>query len=239
MSIKSFPLEPVEMPIEYISESIGCLLHTILFLRSPHPNRIDSQLLNSFRDASCDLLRPLVYSKIPSDGGVDVDFKIKLAVDMTLEKKVFLGAVESLNTFGVQVTLAFYEMKETRGFLGLRNNVEKIYIEKWKIPVILVQSSDSNDNHIIQTAEVYEQLGLNEMIRIQIQSRICSIMELANQYIEHIPHESKYEYEIEVIGWKGSMNSSMNSSMNQSEFSHSQNGYSTIFLKLLQAAKYN
>jgi hypothetical protein len=127
-------------------------------------------------------------------------------------------------------------MKTRKAFLGFQSFQEKVYFERWKIPIIVnendylsvknsyaamtVASALSSDPYYSQppyntmSPEVLLKIGVVEVIRSMIQQRIATILE-AGSIVDHVPF-SAYEYDIEVNGLDQTSNTTTNNSRSTS-----------------------
>lgn len=175
MNLKEISLPEIELHSSLVEEGLNSLLHTILFVRAPGPVRpIDSH---------CARLAPLTFAKC---GVSDIDVAVHEAIQNFRFSLVKVGPT---NSKGI-VILSFYEKRAQRGFFGLVNNEEKVYFERWKIPVVV-----NDDNlEVGDESDVLELQRVYESGRNQIQQRMMTILEAVNSPMEHVP-ASMYEYE--------------------------------------------
>ncbi len=130
MNIKEITLEEAEFPGPLLDECLAAVLHTILFVRAPK-NVIPA-------DHFCKKLEPLVYAKCNTE---------------VLERPI-RNNIEALNKGRDRVgpklyrgvlSLSFYELrtvsKTTLGFFSSTRD-EKVYFERWLIPVIINENFD-------------------------------------------------------------------------------------------------
>lgn len=181
MNLKEIVIEEIELHHRYVNEGLSALLHTILFVRAPN--------LVKPEDHQCIELSPLIFAKC---GPNDVDESVKRAIFNLNQLLTPVGPHLSKAT----IVLSFFEHRETKGFFGLISNHEKVYFERWRIPVIINElplTRMNNDNNNLK--EDNEELYLLNFARDQIQNRILTIIQDVNTSIDHVP-PSLYEYEI-------------------------------------------
>mmetsp|Transcript_12024 Transcript_12024/g.12088 ORF Transcript_12024/g.12088 Transcript_12024/m.12088 type:complete len:202 (+) Transcript_12024:140-745(+) len=175
MNLKEILLGEMELHSSIVEDGLTCLLHSILFVRAPGPVRpVDSH---------CSSLEPLTFAKC---GVPDIDKAVKDAIESF---QLSLCRVSPNNSKGV-VVLSFYEKRSSRGFFGLTNNEEKVYFERWKIPVIV-------NDEVFRPDDINDKIELKRIRdfgREQIQQRMMTIIESVNASMDHVP-PSMYEYD--------------------------------------------
>lgn len=122
MNIKEICLEEIEVHSTLVEETINCLLHTIIFLR--HPKKVTPD------DTSCTLLAPLTYAKCNIKS---IDNDVRQIVDVFNRTVTNVGP----NVSRGGIYLSYYEISEEKGFFGLTTTTQKVYFEKWKIPIVV------------------------------------------------------------------------------------------------------
>jgi hypothetical protein len=189
MNLKEIVIEEIELHHRYVNEGLSALLHTILFVRAPN--------LVKPEDHQCIELAPLIFAKC---GPIDVDESVKRAILNLNQLLTPVGPHLSKAT----IVLSFFEHRETKGFFGLISNHEKVYFERWRIPIIINElpltrmnnnNNNNNSNNNNDSREDNEELYLLNHARDQIQNRILTIIQHVNTSIDHVP-PSLYEYEI-------------------------------------------
>ena len=122
MNIKEICLEEIEIHTSLVEETIHCLLHTVIFLR--HPKKVTPD------DMSCTLLAPLTYAKCNIKS---IDNDVRHSVDVFNRSMTNIGPNISRGV----IHLSYYEVSEQKGFFGLTSTTQKVYFERWKIPIIV------------------------------------------------------------------------------------------------------
>ena len=114
MNLKEMTLPELELHDSLVEEGLRCLLHTILFVRSPGSVRP--------QDSHCALLAPLTYAKC---GVPDVDTTVNNAI-IAFQRSLI--SVSPTNFRGT-IVISFFETRPTKSFLGWMKNTEKVYFE--------------------------------------------------------------------------------------------------------------
>lgn len=210
MNLKEVSIDELELHNYFIEEGVSSLLHTILFVRAP--NFVKPE------DYNCKRLSPLTFAKC---GPVDVDQTVKVAIDVLLKVQIPVGPNLSKGV----ILLSFFERRVVKGYFGLTSHEEKVYFERWKIPILAnnssidfnppltpsssgsgkhsspssAQTSSSQASASEETNIQFQRLHVTDITRNQVQQRILSILEAANNALDHVP-STLYEYEIEVVG---------------------------------------
>eukprot|EP01041_Mallomonas_annulata_P004450 gene4450-8864_t len=152
-------LAEMELHSSLVEEGLTCLLHSILFVRAPGPVRpVDSH---------CSRLAPLTFAKC---GVPDIDIAVKDAIESF---QLSLHRIGPTNSKGL-VVLSFYEKRSNRGFFGLMNNEEKVYFERWKIPVVV---NDDILHRCGDESDILELQRIYDSGRYQVQQRMMTIIE--------------------------------------------------------------
>jgi hypothetical protein len=73
------------------------------------------------------------------------------------------------------LTLSFYDKRETKGFFGILNSEEKVYFERWRIPILVNDNQFPRDN---DPASEMNRLRLIETAREQIKMLMLTIFEV-------------------------------------------------------------
>ena len=123
MNLEELVLDVLVLPQFQVKEALRCLLHTILFNRAlgpVRPREVDSELFD------------VSYVRC---GVVSVDKRIEEAIE------AFSNALQ-LNTATSRgrIVLSFYEKRTRKSFFGMATSEEKLYWERWVIPVMLARS---------------------------------------------------------------------------------------------------
>ena len=152
-------------------EGVSAVIHTILFLRAPN--------LVKPEDHVCELLAPLCYAKC---GPLDVDNTVTQAITSLQNSLTSVGPYLSKG----MIVLSFFEKREVKGFFGLVSNPEKVYFERWRIPIVvdsrelLHPSSPSQrlSGEAQTNAADTERRHLLKFARDVVQKRLLAILEV-------------------------------------------------------------
>ncbi|GLD92400.1 hypothetical protein PINS_up000933 [Pythium insidiosum] len=182
-----------EIPVDEsdLGDAVTCILHTILFTRAPGPVRPS--------EATCHAFPAITYSLCAVG---DVSRKVEQAVK-GLEENLLgssslqdgaepfygrrqsspmtqyrgHGQRESFNSVTTGcIVVAFFERKVKKALFGLMSNEEKVYFEKWVLPVAVASGTPSEDT---ERALQHALLHINSAV----------------QTIDHIPN-AMYDFEI-------------------------------------------
>mmetsp|Transcript_5522 Transcript_5522/g.9080 ORF Transcript_5522/g.9080 Transcript_5522/m.9080 type:complete len:196 (-) Transcript_5522:252-839(-) len=191
MNLKEIALDEMELHTSLLEEGISCLLHTTLFVRSPGSVRP--------ADVHCKKIAPLTYAKCGND---HVENSVTEAIVQFKKSLVQVGPGLSRGV----VILSFFEKRENKGFFGMLTTQEKVYFERWRIPILV------NENQLESTSDVRGGGGSSqqaassreyrhrvyETAREEIKQRMLCIFENANSSVDHVPATA---YEFEIISW--------------------------------------
>eukprot|EP00978_Attheya_sp_CCMP212_P012964 scaffold32351_cov60-Attheya_sp.AAC.2 len=131
MNCKEHHLPELELATYQVREALQCILHTILFIRSPGPV--------APRDVHCEGF-DLTYTRIASDSenkSNRLEFDVDKKVDDAIE-----SFLRSLSQIGPELlsgclTLSFFERRATRQLFGLVSHEDKIIWEQWILRVVV------------------------------------------------------------------------------------------------------
>jgi hypothetical protein len=73
------------------------------------------------------------------------------------------------------LTLSFYDKRETKGFFGILNTEEKVYFERWRIPILVNDTPFPRES---DPASEMNRLRLIETAREQIKKLMLTIFEV-------------------------------------------------------------
>ena len=134
----------------------------------------------------CKKIAPLTYAKC---GNENVNAEVKHAINQFKNSVVAVGP----GLFRGVLTLAFYEKRESKGFLGLSmlTTQEKVYFEKWRFSILV------NENPLDCTDKEYRR-RVYEAAREEIKQRMLCIFENANGPVDHVP-TSGYDFEMVCV----------------------------------------
>lgn len=173
-----------------VREALQCILHTILFIRSPGSV--------APRDVDCEGF-DLTYTRIASDKSSSLG-NIPSVLENDVDKKVD-GAIEaflrSLSQIGPElmsgsITLSFFERRATRQLFGLVSHEERIVWEQWIMRVVVNNTPRPISD---DSAAVIERQRIQDTAQGMLSSVLFRVMEIAGGPIDHVPPVI-YEFEI-------------------------------------------
>ncbi|GKY96125.1 hypothetical protein MPSEU_000572700 [Mayamaea pseudoterrestris] len=133
MNCKEHHIPELELSTGQVREALQCILHTILFIRSPGPVKPSQVECEGFR---------LTYTRISATLGThaprsslenDLDQKINQAIETFLRSLSQIGP-ELLSGC---LTLSFLERRASRQLFGLMSHEEKVVFEQWVIRIVV------------------------------------------------------------------------------------------------------
>lgn len=174
MNIKELCLDEIELNEYFLEEGISALLHTILFVRAP--NAVQPE------DHKCARLAPLTYAKC---GPQDIDQNVSEAVVMLNKSKAPVGPTIQKGI----ILLSFYEHREKEALFGWIHSKEKVYFERWKIPIVVDErafpqksssvATDGDDGQMAtESVASVERQHMYSHARNQVQQRLLAILEV-------------------------------------------------------------
>lgn len=162
-----------------IGDVVTCILHSILFIRAPGPVRPS--------EATCHAFPTISYSLCAvGDVSRKVEQSVKSFEDLMTQQRgentEGMYASHRVTSSNGKVTngyivIAFFERKVKKALFGFMTNEEKLYFEKWILPITSFPVYDPEIN-----TEVALQNGL-----LYILSSV--------QSIDHIPN-TMYDFEV-------------------------------------------
>jgi len=185
MNLKDFVLEECELHSPFVEEGVSAIVNSILFVRAPNQH--------TPVDHVCATLSPLTYVKC---GPVDIDETVRSKVDELTRSLTQVGP----KLYKGVITVSFYEKREVKQLFGFMSSEEKVYFERWRVPILVneeiiprspLTGDDADLTQLSERARIFEQA------RESIQKRILSILELSNISIDHLP-TGIYHFEIGV-----------------------------------------
>lgn len=73
------------------------------------------------------------------------------------------------------LTLSFYDKRETKGFFGIMNSEEKVYFERWRIPILVNENQFPREG---DAASEISRIRLIDTAREQIKKLMLTIFEV-------------------------------------------------------------
>jgi hypothetical protein len=164
-------------------------------------------------DVHCKKIAPLTYAKCGND---HVENSVTEAIALLKKSLVQVGPGLSRGV----VILSFFEKRENKGFFGMLTTQEKVYFERWRIPILVNEnplesssgggggggvggrggSSGSNQggSSAHQASNREYRHRVYETAREEIKQRMLCIFENANSSVDHVPATA---YEFEIVCW--------------------------------------
>eukprot|EP00540_Astrosyne_radiata_P019184 CAMPEP_0116869730 /NCGR_PEP_ID=MMETSP0418-20121206/27919_1 /TAXON_ID=1158023 /ORGANISM="Astrosyne radiata, Strain 13vi08-1A" /LENGTH=163 /DNA_ID=CAMNT_0004505853 /DNA_START=157 /DNA_END=648 /DNA_ORIENTATION=+ len=135
MNCKEHHLPELELATGQVREALQCILHTILFIRSP--GTVAPQ------DVECEGF-DITYARIASDASV-ASAPPSTAMDNQVDKKVddsIESFLQSLSQIGPELmsgclTLSFFERRASRQLFGLVSHEERVVWEQWILRIVV------------------------------------------------------------------------------------------------------
>ncbi|KAJ0396196.1 hypothetical protein P43SY_001903 [Pythium insidiosum] len=178
-----------EIPVNEsdLGDAVTCILHTILFTRAPGPVRPSEATCHAFPAITYSLcavgdvsrkveqavkgLEENLLGSSSLQNGADAFFDRRQSATMAQYRR------ESFSTIATGcIVIAFFERKVKKALFGLMSNEEKVYFEKWVLPVAVVSPTPSEDT---ERALQHALLHINSAV----------------QTIDHIPN-AMYDFEV-------------------------------------------
>lgn len=158
-------------------------------------------------DVHCKKIAPLTYAKCGND---HVENSVLDAITQFKKSLVPVGPGLSRGV----VILSFFEKRENKGFFGMLTTQEKVYFERWRIPIIVNENPIECANNgaggtggaVASSGDTIQQHESNreyrhrvyETAREEIKQRMLFIFENANSSVDHVPSSA---YEFEIVSW--------------------------------------
>lgn len=189
MNSKDHHLPELELSTGQVREALQCLLHTILFIRSPgqvKPIDVECEGLN------------ITYTRI--SGNENSGTTLNPHVESIIDKKVddaIESFLQSLSQIGPELlsgslTLSFYERIASRQLFGLVSHEEKVVWEQWVLRVIVNNTPRPISN---DSASVIERQRIQDTAESMLRTSLMKIFEIAAGPLDHVP-PVLYEFEI-------------------------------------------
>ncbi|CAB9517133.1 Protein of unknown function (DUF1649) [Seminavis robusta] len=177
MNCKEHILPELELATGQVREALQCILHTILFIRSPGPVTPQDIDLEGF---------DFTYTRIANE------MKIEKRVDDAIE-----SFLRSLSQIGPELlngclTLSFFERSASRQLFGLVKHEERVIFEQWILRVVVNNTPRPISN---DSAAVIERQRLQDTAEGMLRSVLQKVFENAGGPIDHVP-PCMYEFEI-------------------------------------------
>ncbi len=111
------------------------------------------------------------HSPVLRCGVEDVEQTVSTAITDLSQSMLHVGPNLSRGV----ITLSFFEKRETKGFFGILNSEEKVFFERWKIPILVNDSPFPREGD--PTSEI-SRMRLIETAREQIKKLMLTIFEV-------------------------------------------------------------
>ncbi|KAI2498619.1 Autophagy-related protein [Fragilaria crotonensis] len=201
MNCKEHHLPELELATGQVREALQCILHTILFIRSP--GSVVPQ------DVECDGF-DLTYARIASDRTssatntngsnnnqssstptTSMHTNVEQKVDDAIE--AFLRTLSQIGPelMSGSLVLSFYERRASKQLFGLVSHEERLVWEQWILRVVVNNTRPMSDN----SAAVIERQRLQDTAEGMLRAVLMQIFEIAGGDIQHIP-PVMYEFDI-------------------------------------------
>ncbi|TMW65337.1 hypothetical protein Poli38472_007979 [Pythium oligandrum] len=205
-------LDEIPVSDSDLGDAVTCVLHTILFTRAPGPVRPSEASCHAFPNITYSLcavgdvsrkvehavkafedtimgnavhelddIGPYGGSSASTGGGY---YAQRSSLGSSQRPRSSLGHTRSMGPTTGYLVVAFFERKVKKALFGLMSNEEKIYFEKWIIPVTVSAAPPSPT----------EQDAVTRETETMLQSGLLHILS-AVQMIDHIPN-AMYDFEI-------------------------------------------
>lgn len=123
-NVKEHNLPELRIYSAFLEEALKAVLHTLLFVRAPADVRPV--------DAYCEKLAPIIYATC---GLQDLDNKINTTIELL--KRSFIISPSGQHLRG-EITLSFYQRKESKSWFQFVPTTEHVYFERWRVPVTIL-----------------------------------------------------------------------------------------------------
>ncbi|KAL7578226.1 hypothetical protein ACA910_012649 [Epithemia clementina (nom. ined.)] len=188
MNCKEQHLPELELSTGQVREALQCLLHTILFIRSPGPV--------APRDVECEGLN-VTYTRI---AGNDSSLSDAIQAESDIDKQVddaIETFLQSLSQIGPELlsgclTLSFFERRASRQLFGLVSHEERVVWEQWILRVIVNNTPRPISN---DSASVIERQRIQDTAEGMLRTALMKVFEIAGGPLDHVP-PVLYEFEI-------------------------------------------
>jgi autophagy-related protein 101 len=194
MNCKENYLPELELSTGQVREALQCILHTILFIRSPGsvaPRDVECEGFGiTYPRIASDnkSSRPAGTASIPDPLENDVDKKVDDAIESFLRKLSQIGP----ELMSGSLTLSFFERRASRQLFGLVSHEERVVFEQWILRVVVNNTPRPISD---DSAAVIERQRIQDTAEGMLRSVLFKIFEISGGAIEHLP-PVMYEFEI-------------------------------------------
>ncbi|OQR81902.1 hypothetical protein THRCLA_23279 [Thraustotheca clavata] len=161
-------LEELRVGVSELSDCVSCLLHSILFTRSPGPVHP--------ADAHC-RFRPITYAFVP---------EVKKQVDTAILQFQQRNMRRQTNQRSSgTITVVFYETRKKTAMFNFMATEDRIVFEKWIVPIrVLVHPPANPEEYCTQ-------------LESQLRHCMLHIIATVQSETQHIPNVM-YDYELVI-----------------------------------------
>lgn len=171
MNLEEHVLDVLVVPPFQVKEALRCLLHTILFNRAlgpVRPREMDSELF------------ALSYVRC---GVAAVDKSVEEAIEK-FSNQLRLNR----DTSRGRIVLSFYNRRIKKTFFGMSSTEEKVYWEKWVIPVVASSKSSSDYNRKPSGSDIRRERDKRQrQTEEALRDSMLSIISRVNKKRQHLP----------------------------------------------------
>lgn len=180
---KRFYLDSIHVSLAHVSETLRCILHTILFTRAPGPVAPSSTTSDVFQ---------FTYARC---GVRDVDQEVEKLIKQVIQnhhhqQSSSTSHSSTSSSSRVVLRLAFFERHVTTALFGLMSNEEKRAFEEWEIIVDI----EAHGNHLRQE----ENDDRRTRTALAVQRCLFSIISRVQNEVAHMP-AVMYEYDMQLV----------------------------------------
>mmetsp|Transcript_8902 Transcript_8902/g.17793 ORF Transcript_8902/g.17793 Transcript_8902/m.17793 type:complete len:242 (-) Transcript_8902:3-728(-) len=205
MNCKEQHLPELELSTGQVREALQCILHTILFIRSPGPVAPEDVECEGFditytRISSGDNHhknhphpnRPHHHHFDPSSSPSHNNHHISTTNSNDIDRKVddaIEAFLKSLSQIGPELlsgrlTLSFFERRASRQLFGLVSHEERVVWEQWVLRVVVNNTPRPISN---DSAAVIERQRIQDTAEGMLRTVLLKIFEVAGESLDHIP----------------------------------------------------
>ena len=180
MNYPTHSLPELEVSSYLLPESLQIILHTLLFIRAPGPVRPST--------IHCTNLS-LSYTRISNVP--DLDSQISSLLTSVQTKLQPVGPELTKAT----ISVSFYDLRSTSSLFGLVSGTEKVYWEKWSLPLLVNLTPRATS---VDAPSRCERERVREAAEIGVGNVCRCIRDVVGNDIEHVP-PIMYHFQMEVV----------------------------------------
>jgi len=183
-------LPELELATGQVREALQCILHTILFIRSPGSVVPQDVECDGFDLTYTRIASPLPGNSCQSSTGMHTNVEKK--VDDAIE-----SFLRSLSQIGPELmsgclVLSFFERRASKQLFGLVTHEERLVWEQWILRVVVNNTPRPISD---DSAAVIERQRIQDTADGGLRSVLVQVFEIAGGDINHVP-PVMYEFEI-------------------------------------------